>query len=89
MKCEGYLITNATITICEVDAIMFYHGISYVSYIYGILLTIVFSKIINIFVRYADMNTVKALCRLKTFLMIGNVRYAEHLNPYSKRKIRL
>ena len=47
----GYILTNVTITICEVDSIMFYHGISYVSYVYGILLTIVFSKVINIFVR--------------------------------------
>ena len=46
----GYFITDIIITTCELDFIMFYHGISYISYIMGIVLTIVFSKVINLLV---------------------------------------
>ena len=43
----GYLISDRIITDCEMDFMMFYHGISILSYIYGILLTIVFSWVIK------------------------------------------
>ena len=47
----GYFLTNEVISACEIDIIMFYHGISYVSYIYGVVLTLIFSKVINNFVK--------------------------------------
>ena len=47
----GRLLTLSMIKTCEVDNMMFYHGISYVSYAYSILLTLLFAKIINLFIR--------------------------------------
>ena len=46
----GYFLTDIIITTCELDFIMFYHGISYISYILGVILTIVFSRTINVLV---------------------------------------
>ncbi|MBQ6323663.1 MAG: ABC transporter permease [Bacilli bacterium] len=48
----GYFLTNAVIKTCEVDsALTFYKGVSVISYIMGIILTILFSIIINKFVK--------------------------------------
>ena len=46
----GYLLTDIVLTSTEMNFMMFYHNISIKDYIYGILLTIVFSKFINIMI---------------------------------------
>ena len=61
----GYFITDIIITTCEVDFIMFYHGISYLSYILGIFLTIIFSKVINLIVRQ-DLKQISITESLKS-----------------------
>lgn len=43
----GHVFTDSMLTTCEVDNMMFYHGISYISYFYGVALTFVFYIIIN------------------------------------------
>ena len=61
----GYFITDVIITTCELDFIMFYHGISYTSYILGIILTIVFSKVINLIVSQ-DLKSISITESLKS-----------------------
>lgn len=43
----GYFLAQLVITTCEVDKMMFNHNISYLTYIYAAILTLIFSKIIN------------------------------------------
>ena len=47
----GYYLTEIIVNSCELDFFMFPHEISYTSYIYGIILTLIFSKIINLMIR--------------------------------------
>ena len=60
----GYFLTDMILTTCEVDEIMYYHGISYVSYIYSIIITIIFARIINIFIK-DDLSKIKMVESLK------------------------
>ncbi len=61
----GYFLTNMILIMCEVDEILFYHGISYTSYIYSVIITLIFSKIINIFVK-KDLSEIDMVNTLKT-----------------------
>ena len=60
----GYYLTESVISACEMDFMMFYHGISILNYIYGILLTIVFSKVINFIIKN-DIKNVEMSKALK------------------------
>ena len=61
----GLLLTEIVVTTCELDNIMFYHGISYVSLIYATVLTIIFSLVINLLVR-KDIKKINLVESLKT-----------------------
>ena len=61
----GIILTEAVVTTCELDNIMFYHGLSIVSLIYATVLTILFSLIINLFVR-KDIKKINMVESLKT-----------------------
>ena len=61
----GLILTEAVVTTCELDNIMFYHGISIVSLVYATVLTVIFSLIINIFVR-KDIKKINLVESLKT-----------------------
>lgn len=52
----GYSLAEEVITSCEMDYMMFYHGFSIFNYIYGIILTVVFSKMINLIMRKEIKN---------------------------------
>ena len=59
----GYFMTDLVITACELDFMMFYHGIIYVSYVYGVILTLIFSFIISRLLRrdVRNINMAQAL----------------------------
>lgn len=61
----GYFLTEIVVTTCEVDNMMYYHGLSYTSYIYAILLTFIFSKVINWMVR-RDLKKISMIESLKS-----------------------
>ena len=61
----GKILTTLVINTCEVDTIMFDRDPSYVSYIYGILLTIIFSAVINRIVK-KDIHKINMVESLKS-----------------------
>ncbi len=61
----GIALTEVVVSTCELDDIMFYHGVSYTSLIYAALLTTVFSIVINLFVK-KDIKKIDLVESLKT-----------------------
>ena len=61
----GNFLTKLVIDTCEVDAIMFSKDISIVSYIYGVLLTIIFSAVINKIIK-KDIKSISMVESLKS-----------------------
>ena len=60
----GKVLTSLVIRTCEVDTIMFDTTPAYVSYIYGVLLTLIFSSVINRIVK-KDLKDIKMVESLK------------------------
>ena len=61
----GNLLSKVVIQTCEVDTIMFDNSVSYVAYIYAILLTIIFSSVINKIVK-KDLHDISMVESLKS-----------------------
>ena len=61
----GLILTDVVVSTCELDNIMFYHGISYTSLIYAVVLTVIFSVAINTFVK-RDIKRINMVESLKT-----------------------
>ena len=60
----GKVLSALVIRTCEVDTIMFDNEVAYVSYIYGVLLTLIFSSVINRIVK-KDLQEIKMVESLK------------------------
>ena len=60
----GKVLSALVIRTCEVDTIMFDDEVAYVSYIYGVLLTLIFSGVINRIVK-KDLQKIKMVESLK------------------------
>ena len=61
----GAVLTELVITTCELDTIMFDHSLDILSYIYAIILTIIFSKVIDFIIK-KDLRKIKMIESLKS-----------------------
>ena len=61
----GNLLSKVVIQTCEVDTIMFDDSASYVAYIYAIILTLIFSSVINKIVK-KDLHDISMVESLKS-----------------------
>ena len=61
----GNLLSKVVIQTCEVDTIMFDNSVSYVAYIYAIVLTLIFSSVINRIVK-KDLHDISMVESLKS-----------------------
>ena len=49
----GYFLNSFIITTCEVDMVMFGRNIKFLSYIYSIAITVIFTVFVNILTHFA------------------------------------